>query len=56
MKYMAEVWTENNKRIDFLMETPDAYCAEIEIKKKFPSYEIGEIKRLVDFNEYKITK
>ena len=56
MKYMVEVWNENNKLVNFLIESADGYCAEIEIRKTYPNYEIGKVIRLTDFNEYKLSK
>ena len=56
MKYMVEVWNENGKLLNFLIESADGYCAEIEIRKAYPNYEIGKVIRLTDFNEYKLSK
>ena len=45
-KYMVVCFNETNKVFHFLVESADGYCAEIEVRKRFPNYKIGQVIRL----------
>lgn len=42
-KYIIECFNETNKMICFVTESADGYCAEIKIRKRFPTYKIGRV-------------
>lgn len=48
-KYMVACFNERNKAFRFLVKSADGYCAEIEIRKRFPNYKIGQVTRLEVF-------
>ena len=37
-KYTIVCFNETNKVFHFLVESADGYCAEIEVRKRFPNY------------------
>ncbi len=39
-------FNETNKAFHFLVESADGYCAEIEVRKRFPNYKISQVIRL----------
>lgn len=45
-KYMVVCFNETNKVFHFFVESADGYCAEIEVRKRFPNYKIGQVIRL----------
>lgn len=51
MEYMVECFNENHKAFHFKVESADGYCAELEVRKKYPNYKIGEVIRLEDLNK-----
>ena len=46
MEYMVECFNETNKAFHFKVNSADGYCAELEVRKKYPNYKIGEVIRL----------
>ena len=46
MNYMVECFNETNKAFHFLVDSADGYCAELEVRKKYPNYKIGEVIKL----------
>lgn len=48
-KYKVEVFDENNNIIEYEDITPDGYCAELNARKKYPNYKIGEVTRISDY-------
>ena len=48
---MVESFNENGKAFHFLVNSADGYCAEIEVRKKYPNYRLGEVIRLEDLHE-----
>lgn len=51
MEYMVECFNETNKTFHFKVDSADGYCAELEVRKKYPNYKIGEVVRLEDLNK-----
>ena len=51
MEYMVECFNENHKAFHFKVCSADGYCAELEVRKKYPNYKIGEVIRLEDLNK-----
>ena len=51
MEYMVECFNETNKKFHFKVESADGYCAELEVRKKYPNYKIGEVVRLENLYE-----
>lgn len=45
-KYMVECFNETNKAFYFLVESADGYCAELFVRKRYPTYKIGKVIRL----------
>ena len=43
---MVECFNETNKAFHFKVNSADGYCAELEVRKKYPNYKIGEVIRL----------
>ena len=48
---MVECFNETNKAFHFKVCSADGYCAELEVRKKYPNYKIGEVIRLEDFSK-----
>ena len=46
MEYMVECFNETNKKFHFKVNSADGYCAELEVRKKYPNYKIGKVIRL----------
>lgn len=51
MEYMVECFNETNKKFHFKVESADGYCAELEVRKKYPNYKISEVIRLENLYE-----
>jgi hypothetical protein len=49
--YMVEAFNIDNKKFNFKVCSVDGYCAELEVRKKFPTYRIGEVVRLKNLYE-----
>ena len=47
-KYRVKLFDENNNLIIYEDVTADGYCAELEARKKYPNYRIGEVTRIND--------
>ena len=43
---MVECFNETNKAFYFKVNSADGYCAELEVRKKYPNYKIGKVIRL----------
>ena len=52
MEYMVECFNETNKKFHFKVESADGYCAELEVRKKYPNYKIGNVVRLENLYEH----
>lgn len=52
-RYKVEVFDENNNLIEYEDVTPDGYCAELNARKKYPNYKIGNVIRLENLNDKK---
>ena len=53
MKYKVEVFDENDNLIEFIDDTADGYCAEINARKQYPNYKIGKVTRIENSCEEK---
>ena len=51
MEYMVKCFNETNKAFHFKVESADGYCAELEVRKKYPNYKISEVIRLENLYE-----
>ena len=45
MTYKVEVFDADGNLIEFVADTPDGYCAELEARKKYPDCKIGNVTR-----------
>ena len=53
MKYKVEVFDEKDNLIEFIDDTADGYCAELNARKQYPNYKIGKVTRIENSCEEK---
>ena len=46
MLYKVEVFDENDNLIEFIDDTADGYCAELNARKQYPNYKIRKVTRI----------
>ena len=50
-RYCVELFDENDNLVEYEDCTADGYCAEINARKKYPNYRIGNVIRLENKTE-----